>query len=63
MIICEKGHTRIVHNNKYGCPMCQILKHSNQVHDFIESKGNDLIMELVNYQRAITEKETKNDNT
>ncbi len=50
MKMCQKGHTQIVHNNIYDCPLCVLIKHNNIVHDFIESKGTELVRELVKYQ-------------
>lgn len=49
MHICNCGHECIVHNLKH-CPLCNLRKHNDIVHDFIESKGSSLVSELVAYQ-------------
>ena len=56
MKICNNGHTQIVYSTIYSCPLCQLTKHDNTVHDFIESKGQGLIDELVKYQKDVQEK-------
>jgi hypothetical protein len=38
----------IVHDNRV-CPLCNLREHDNMVHDFIESKGRELVRELVAY--------------
>jgi len=55
MNICSNGHTTIVHDGA-TCPLCNLIRHNNTVHDFIESKGGGLVSELVQYQR---EKQSK----
>ncbi len=50
MKICDKGHSEIVYRGKYNCPLCQLITHNNIVPDFIESKGTELVRELVKYQ-------------
>ena len=49
MKICNFAHTEIVYKSE-GCPLCKLIKHNNQVHDFIESQGDDLIKKLIDYQ-------------
>lgn len=54
MIVCNNKHDPIVYRKNHrgedtGCPLCRLTKHDNQVHDFIESKGKELVKELVAY--------------
>ena len=46
MNLCNKGHCEIVFNTDF-CPLCQLIKHNNKVHDFIESQGQYFIDGLV----------------
>jgi hypothetical protein len=48
MVLCNKKHSKIVHNNG-TCPLCNLTEHNNLVHDFIESKGRDFVNELVSF--------------
>ena len=57
MKICDNGHDPIVYNTGTYCPLCQMMKHIDQVHDFIESKGDGLVEELVKYQEEHKEKD------
>ena len=57
MKICNAFHGRIVYEDMF-CPLCALIKHNNKVHDFIESKGPELVQELVKYQQ-----ESKDANT
>lgn len=56
MKICTWGHSEIIFD-KGKCPLCSLIEHNNQVHDFIESKGPELVQELVKYQKEKTENE------
>jgi len=48
MKVCNNNHNEIVYLSA-NCPLCQLMKHNNKVHDFIESKGKDLVLELVKF--------------
>ena len=50
MEMCSNGHGSIVFADYNHCPLCALTKHNDIVHDFIESKGKDLVRELVAYQ-------------
>ena len=52
MKTCSNKHSQIVFDDNYinKCPLCNLTEHNNEVHDFIESKG-DLYKELVVYQK------------
>lgn len=51
MYICDNGHSKVVHENPYYCPLCHLMVHNIMVHDFTESKGQKLVDELVEYQK------------
>lgn len=48
MKVCNNGHTEICYTS-VNCPLCQLIEHNNRVHDFIELKGKDLVLELVKF--------------
>ena len=58
MIICEKCNIVYV---SVSCPLCNLREHNNEVHNFIESKGQQLIDELVSYQNSRKTSNTKED--
>ncbi len=57
MKVCDNGHDPIAYNGNHGCPLCSLMIHINIVHDFIESKGEEFVKELVKYQGSQNKKE------
>lgn len=57
MKTCENKHDMIVYDSDWGCPLCKLTKHNTMVHDFIESKGQPLINDLVAFQNKERENE------
>ena len=53
MKICKRLHTEIVYLDLNKCPLCKLIDHNDQVHDFIRSQGNELVDKLVEYQRNL----------
>ena len=49
MYICKRGHEQIVHKNDI-CPLCLFVKRNNELHNFIELKGEELSDQLVEYR-------------
>jgi hypothetical protein len=49
MQICSNKHDPIVFDHN-KCPLCSLTVHTDVVHDFIESKGDALVRELVAFQ-------------
>lgn len=58
MKLCRNKHSEIIYDDRFRttCPLCQLRKHNNIVHDFIESEEINMVDKLVEYQ-AMREKE------
>lgn len=59
MISCNRLHEQIIYctSNYSHCPLCSLMHHNNEVHDFIEKNGYaPELVEYQNYQKEIREK-------
>jgi len=59
MKLCSNKHNQIIYKST-SCPLCALIEHDNEVHDFIEANGYE--KELYKYQQANRAKDKEDNN-